>query len=138
MRGITKYDKNFVIEAIRLGMVMPCLMNYIWRYNRSWKAWYHHIAKSITRTIIKNNVEIKCILSFIVNWDGGRTMSKNGLQNTIYSYLILYKNGITVEDVVIFRDIFKNGIYVICCFLYQNFFAGLSQSLCKPLNWCKM
>lgn len=33
-------------------------------------------------------------------------MGKNKLQDTIYSYLVLYKNGITVEDVLANKDIF--------------------------------
>lgn len=33
-------------------------------------------------------------------------MSKNDLQNTIYSYLILYKKGITVEDVISNKNVF--------------------------------
>jgi hypothetical protein len=33
-------------------------------------------------------------------------MSKNDLQNTIYSYLILYKNGITVENVISNKNVF--------------------------------
>lgn len=36
----------------------------------------------------------------------GITMGKNKLQDTIYSYLVLYKNGITVEDVLANKDIF--------------------------------
>lgn len=72
-------------------------------------------------------------------------MSKNDLQYTIYSYLILYKNGITVETVIDNKDIFIELCKRIdkkCCnanlrFMYQNdLLFEIETSKNKEFSFC--